>query len=95
MFFIIFLMMHPEQQEENKEIWLVVWSETSTIGKAAESALLRNFNIIKTSKENKEGERIFLDISDVESIKWFIKNFVIKYPERKIKILNQNKWQCE
>ena len=86
-----------EKIKTDKEIWLVVWSETSTIGKAAEKALLKNFNVIKTSKENKEGERIYLDISDVGSIKWFIENFVIKYPWRKIKVLflnagNMVKW---
>ena len=75
---------------EEKEIWLVVWSETSTIGKAAENALLKNFSVIKTSKENKEGERIYLDICDTSSIKWFIQNFIKKYPWKKIKILFLN-----
>ncbi len=75
---------------QHKEIWLVVWSETSTIGKAAEHALLKNFNIIKTSKEKKEWERIYLDITDTKSITWFIQNFLQKYPWKKIQVLFLN-----
>ncbi|HMS91313.1 MAG TPA: hypothetical protein PKC87_03780, partial [Candidatus Absconditabacterales bacterium] len=72
---------------QHKEIGLVVGSETSTIGKAAEHALLKNFNIIKTSKEKKEGERIYLDITDTKSITGFIQDFLQKYPGKKIQVL--------
>lgn len=73
----------------NQELWLVVGSETSTIGQAAETALLKNFNVIKTSK-NENGERVYLDICNLESIQWFIKNFIKKYPWKKIKVLFLN-----
>jgi len=84
--------MHSEENQptKNRGIWLVVWSETSTIGKAAESALFKGFDIIQTSKDNQSGERIYLNISDIQSIKWFIKEFMIKYPEKKIKVLFLN-----
>lgn len=82
--------MNKEQSDIHKWIWLVVGSETSTIGKAAEDALVKNFINIKTSKENKAGERIYLDICDTKSIKWFIQEFVKKYPWEKIKVLFLN-----
>ncbi len=73
----------------NQKIWLVVGSETSTIGQAAETALLKNFNVIKTSK-NENGERVYLDICKPESIQWFIRDFIKKYPGKKIKVLFLN-----
>jgi hypothetical protein len=35
------------------EVWLIVWSETSIIGKAAESAIAKTFKTINTSKKRR------------------------------------------
>lgn len=81
--------MGKEKKVSPQELWLVIGSETSTIGQAAERALLKNFSIIKTSK-NKEGERVYLDIANIDSIETFVKNFLTKYPWKKVKVLFLN-----
>jgi len=73
-----------------QEVWLIVWSETSTIGKAAESAIAKNFTTITTSKNSNSQDRMYLDITDVNSIKLFIKEFIQKYPGQKLKVLFLN-----
>lgn len=75
-----------------QEVWLIVWSETSTIGKAAESAIAKVFTTINTSKNSDSKDRMYLDITSVDSIKSFIKNYIQKYPGQKLKLLFLNSW---
>jgi hypothetical protein len=72
------------------EVWLIVWSETSIIGKAAESAIAKTFKTINTSKNAESQDRMYLDICNIPSIKWFVKEFSERYPGLTLKVLFLN-----